>query len=236
MILELKDFKKINCKDFINFFKEFPNLRIIKIRDCSISENIHQQILNKLPYLVEVLFEKCDSNVYKLFKNQKTITKISIRNTDWTWNGFPHEEFNDLVRTLDSFDWMILDGIGTGSYFDCEDFPYSVRKVETTLISFHWYVGIRTGRVSFLRSQMRTLKELKIDQLPYDFDGGQVLKFIIESSNLESFYYGDIPLILNGRKQDVLEIMANEIQITSFYEMFLQFPSKYNIVLGIRPT
>jgi len=227
-ILEINDFRKIPCKDFKNFFNGFSSLRILKIRNCGISEEVHVQCLNQFPCLEEIFIEKCDGNIYKLFKNQKTVSKISIRNTDWTWNGFPHDEFNDLARTLVNLDWIVLDGTGTGSYFDCDHFPYNIRKLETALITFHWYVGIRTGRVSFLKSQMGKLKELTIHQLPYDFDGGKVLKFILESMNLQTFYYGDIPLILNSRKQAVYEFMANEIQITSLYEMFLQFPCKYN--------
>jgi len=72
---------------------------------------------------------------------------------------------------------------------------------------------------------------LTIHKLPFDFDGGKVLKYIIEEMGLQKFYYGKIPLILNGRKQDVKEFEANEIQITSTYEMFRQFPSKYYLRL-----
>jgi len=53
------------------------------------------------------------------------------------------------------------------------------------------------------------------------------MKFIFEEMDLEIFYYGNIPLILNGRKQEVTAFEANENQIESAIEMFRQFPCKY---------
>lgn len=94
---------------------------------------------------------------------------------------------------------------------------------ETSMITYHWYVGIETARINFLQVQTGYLKELTIHQLPYDFDGGKVLKYIIEQMGLNNFYYGKIPLIIHGTKQQVKKFSANEIQIQSVYEMFRQF-------------
>jgi hypothetical protein len=118
-----------------------------------------------------------------------------------------------------------LIGEGTGSYFDCDEFPYKIESLEASMVTYHWYVGINTARISFLRAQTGYLKELTIHQLPYDFDGGRVLKYIIEEMRLDKLYYGKIPLILNGTKQQVKKFAANEIQVQSIYEMFRQFPS-----------
>ncbi|KAL7014181.1 hypothetical protein ACKWTF_015786 [Chironomus riparius] len=104
------------------------------------------------------------------------------------------------------------------------------------MITFHWYVGIKSARISFLKTQFGHLKELTIHQLPFDFDGGKVLKYIIEDMELITFNYGKIPLILNGHKEDVRDFEASEIQITSAFEMFRQFPSIKCFRLNISGT
>lgn len=119
----------------------------------------------------------------------------------------------------------MLIGSGTGSYFDSDDFPYFIEVLEATMITFHWYVGLKSARIKFLTTQKGHLKELTIHQLPFDFDGGKVLKYIIEEMDLKKFHYGKIPLILDGQKQDVREFEANEIQVQSSFEMF-QFKSE----------
>jgi len=133
-------------------------------------------------------------------------------------------------------DHLVLKGAGTGSYFDCDDFPYKVTKLETTMISYNWYVETKNERVSFLKSQKGKLRELRIEELPYDFDGGRVLKYIIDEMNLKTFYYGDIPLIINWERQIVKEFEASELQITSAIEMIKQFPSIDKFTLKLSNT
>jgi len=192
-ILKVAEFQRISIKEFVDFFDDVSNLRILILNKCKIAEEVDNQMVNSLSCLEEIHFEKCDGNCFKFFKGKSSIKKVLVRNDDWTWNGFSHDDFNDLVKTLDKLDCIVLDGAGTGSYFDCDYFPYKIRKLETSLITFHWYVGIKTERVGFLHDQKGFLKELKIQKLPYDFDGGNVLRFIIESMDLETFYYDDIP-------------------------------------------
>jgi len=223
-ILYLEDFRRNRVKEVVEFFSGFSKLRVLKLKNCHFCEEVSHQILRDLPELVEVSFEKCDGNFFKIFHRQKEITKLLVRNPDWTWNGFSHEDFNDLVKTLPKIDFIALDGSGTGSYFDCDNFPYHIRKLETSMITFHWYVGIKTARKNFLDTQKKHLKELTIHQLPFDFDGGKVIKFIVEQMELDRFYYGKIPLIYDRQIQHVQEFMANEIQICAMYEMFRQFP------------
>ena len=223
-ILELEDFKRNQIREILDFFQGFSKLRILKFKNCQISEEVTLQQLPAMPSLNEVFFEKCDGNLFKLFQRQESIIKITVRNPDWTWNGFSHDDFNDLVKALPNIDLIVMDGSGTGSYFNCDHFPYKIRRLETSMITFHWYVGIRTARKTFLEAQKGFLKELIIHQLPYDFDGGNVLKFIIEQMGLDKFYYGKIPLIYDRKIQPVIEFMANEIQLCAMFEMFRQFP------------
>ena len=141
-----------------------------------------------------------------------------------------------MCKNSKNLDHLVLIGAGTGSFFDCDEFPFKITKLETSMITFHWYVGIKGARVDFLRSQKGSLKELTIHELPYDFDGGKVLKYIIEEMNLNTFYYGKIALILNGQKQKVKEFTASEIQITSAFEMIRQFPSIEKFTLKLSNT
>ncbi|XP_070509128.1 uncharacterized protein [Chironomus tepperi] len=203
----------------------------LHLRNCSI-ESLNEA-LPILPSLKSLTFNKCNENVFKAFTNQEALKKITVGNNQWTWNGFPHDIFNEICRNSKNLNHLVLDGAGTGSYFDCDDFPYKITKLETTIISFNWYVGIRTQRNAFLKSQQGNLKDLTIHQLPYDFDGGKVLKFIIEEMKLDNFYYGNIPLIVNKVKQVVKEFTASEIQITSAVEMIKQFLChKFTLILS----
>jgi len=221
--------KNAKFKNFYYFFETICNLKSIKsiiLQNCSI-DNIDNEILPQIVTLKSISFNKCNENVFKTFMSQNSICKFTIRNDDWTWTGFPHEIFNLVAKNSKNLDEIELIGDGTGSFFDSYDFLFRVRKLVTNTITFHWYVGIKTERLSFLTSQKGYLKDLTIHKLPFDFDGGRVLKFIIEQMDLETFYYGNIPLILNGRKQEVTAFEANEIQIQSAFEMFRQFPCKY---------
>ncbi|CAG9810409.1 unnamed protein product [Chironomus riparius] len=53
---------------------------------------------------------------------------------------------------------------------------------------------------------------------------------------LDTFYYGKIPLILNGTKQEVLDFTATEVQIEAAFEMFRQFPTIESFTLIINNT
>jgi hypothetical protein len=245
-VLTLKGFRKNYCK----FFAGFKNLKKLVFVQCYIPElrspsssrcqrPLITQIadtVGQLDSLQEVVFERCDGNFYAVFHNQKSIAKITVRNTDWTWNGFPHDDFNALMRTLPNCKHVCFEGIGTGSYFDMDEFPYRLETLEATTISFHWYVGIRSPRKRFMETQKGFLQHLTIHKLPYDFDGGKLLKFLIENMNLNKLYYGDIPLILNGQKQNVEEFTATEIQLTALFEMFAQFPTIRKLKLVINQT
>jgi hypothetical protein len=166
----------------------------------------------------------------------QNIENIVIRRDEWMWNGFNHENFNELLKTLPIKKLKFV-GVGTESYFDSDNFPYSVAKLDTNSITFHWYVGISlTGRTTFLKSQLDKLRELTIHKLPYDFDGGSVLKYIFDNMKLDTFYYKKTALILNGEKQPIKHIDGNEIQITSIYEMFRQFSTIEHLTLNLSNT
>jgi len=223
--LELNFFKLRSYSECFNLFGKLANLKSIKLNNCQI-EKLDNEALKPIKSLISLTFNKCNDNVFKIFTKQESLEKLTVSNGVWTWNGFPHETFTEICENSKNLEYIELQGAGTGSYFDSDAFPFKIRKLNTTMITFHWYVGIRTQRINFLESQKGYLKELTIHELPYDFDGGRVLKYIINEMNLDKFYYGKIPLIINGQKQNVKEFEFGETQITSAYEMVKQFPSK----------
>jgi len=220
--LELNNFKFNSFKDCSNVINSFVNLKTLKLNYCNVN-SINNETLKPIRTLTSLTLNKCNDNIFKIFTKQEKIEKITVSNEDWTWNGFPHDIFNEICKNNKNLDHLVLNGAGTGSYFDCDEFPYKISKLETTMITFHWYVGIRNARLNFLQSQKGYLKDLTIHELPYDFDGGRVLKYIIEEMDLETLYYGDIPLIIKKVRQIVKEFTASEIQITSTFEMVKQF-------------
>jgi len=214
-----------NFHEFSQLCGNLKRVNSLSFQNCGIDQS-GLDSLSILPTLESISFDKCNDNIYKAFKKQNSLTKIQVQNDDWTWNGFPHDVLNEICKNCKNFDHLVLKGAGSGSYFDSDEFPFKIKKLETSMITFHWYVGIKTERVSFLRSQLGHLKELTIQQLPNDFDGGRVMKYIFAEMNLDKFYYGKIPLILNGKKQEVKEFAATEIQIRSALELIEQFPCK----------
>ncbi|CAG9811553.1 unnamed protein product [Chironomus riparius] len=231
--LHIKNAKFKNFKEFSQLCNNLSSIKTLRFEYCGIDQ-IGKKSLPILSTLKLISFNKCNDNIYGAFENQTTITKIEVSNEDWTWNGFPHDIFNVICHNCKNLEHIVLNGAGTGSYFDADEFPYKITKLETSMITFHWYVGIRTKRVCFLESQKGHVKDLTIHQLPNDFDGGRVVNYIFEEMNLETFYYGKIPLILNGEKQNVLEFSATEIQITAAIEMIRRFPSiiSYCLILS----
>lgn len=230
--LTLKDLKVKNFCEFSNIFVNLSSIKSLNLENCKICDYVNGFL--SISTLKFVSFLNSDGKYFTIFQNCKSIEKIAIHCYDYTWNGFSHAEFNSMVKGLPNLHHLVLDGDGTSSYFDSDEYPFKIKVLETTSITFHWYVGLKTARIGFLKSQLGSLKVLTVDKLPFDFDGGKVMKFIIEQMNLEKFYYGKIPLILNGIKQEVVEFSATETQIQAVFEMFRQFTSikRFTLILN----
>ncbi|KAL7016864.1 hypothetical protein ACKWTF_010170 [Chironomus riparius] len=216
-----------------NGFYNFCYLKSLSLENCMVCVDKVNPLLLIKP-LKSILFHNCDENVIKSFENQVNIEKVTICSYKYTYNGFPHDEFNNLLEKLTNLSHLVLDGDGTSSYFDVNRFPFKVKILETTSITFNFYVGLINSRIDFLKSQLGFLKELTIHKLPFDFDGNEFLKFIIEEMQLTKFYYGKIPLILKGTKQEIKDFSATETQVKSAFEMFRQFGSirKFSLILN----
>jgi hypothetical protein len=204
------------------FFSHLSSLKSLHLEKCSIA-NSDVAPLSPIPTLKSIVFEDCRGNYFKYFKNQESIDTVSVIGKNYATLGFSHSDFNEMAANLPNLKNLVMDGVGTGGYFDCRHFPFKIQKLNAYLMTFDWAETV--PRLDFLESQQGNLKELIIHKLPYDYDGGEVLKFMIEKMGLEKFYYGNIPLILDGKKQEVKEFTASEVNITAAFEMFRQFPS-----------
>ena len=222
--LNLKNVTFKSYHEFADFIIDLPNLTSLTFENCDIKylQNEAFPTVSNLQYISLI---NCNENVFKICQLQTNLVKIRIQSD---LIELPSEIFNNISKKFANLEHLVLIGQGTRSFFDCQfNYQFKLKKLETTMLSYHWYVGIKTERTSFLKSQLGHLKDLTIHELPNDFDGGRVLKFIINQMNLETFYYGKIPLILNGQKQEVRELEATETQICSAFEMVEQFPSKW---------
>lgn len=209
----------------ISILGTIPNLKSITLDHCTIKNSSSKlQFMEKLTNLS--LLGPRTVSFLSLFTQQRNLKSITLENHDWTWNGFKHEHLNTILTAF-PVERLCLIGNGTGSYFDFGfELPYNnLTTIDTSMITFHWYVGIRTERTNFLALHKGILKNLTIHELPYDFDGGRVLKYICDKMNLDKFVYKKTTLINNGSKVvevgDTIEF--TEIQITSAYEIVQQF-------------
>lgn len=226
--IEFKFCRFENNSELTNILKNLKKLKEINFKSCLIKKFNN---INEIDHITENLdsisFEDCDEYIYTCFKNHRSIRKITVTSFKKGWNGFPHEAFNDLAKSLPELKHLKFAGEGTASYFEQSSFPFNIEILEAYTLTHHWYVGIRGARNKVLESQKSNLKVLRIEELPSDFDGGRILKYIMNEMNLNEFYYGGIPLILNGNKQNVKSFTANETQILAAFEMFSEFPGKF---------
>lgn len=213
------------------------NIKNIELINCSI---VNININNKcnIESINSVLLNKCNDNIYTFFDYDMKLKKICVINMDDTWRGFPHNIFNNILSyNKSTIEKITFRGSATGSYFDEDNFPYKISTLDTSLITFQWYVDIKHERTNFLKTQINNLKYLTIHELPFDFDGGRVFKYIIVEMKLKTFYYKDILLINNAEKQHITQtIEVTEIQIQSLFEIVRQFPSISSIRLNLHST
>lgn len=202
---------------------EISKLKHLSLTNCYVGSSKCANIFLILKSSIKTLtIEKCNENIYNFFKCQVSIEKVTVISRETTWNPFPFSAFNDLIESLPNFKELHFIGAGTASYFDSNDFPNKIEKLVVHSLTNHWYVGINSDRTKFLKLQ-NNLQDLRIHNLPHDFDGGKVMKFIVEEMKLKTFYYGDMPMIVNGEKQKIKKLSASEVQIQAAFETFKLF-------------
>ncbi|KAL7014160.1 hypothetical protein ACKWTF_015771 [Chironomus riparius] len=227
-IVELKNFELSSTDYLLKIIKSLKRLESISFENCKMNDVKKQ--LPKFMHLKSIYFHESDDELFKIFHAQKNVENISIVRMEWG-NDFSWADFDEMAKNYSNLNKLVMRGHGTANYFEHGGFPFKIRKLDVFLMTFDWTNHL--PRTRFLESQKGSLKVLILEKLPYDYDGGAVLKYIIEEMKLNTFYYGKIPLILGGRKQEVMEFRVQEVQIQAAFEMFRQFPTitKFSLFL-----
>jgi hypothetical protein len=178
------------------------------------------------------------STVMTLFQDIQMVRlqEVCVVNFASTWAGFNHDTLDSILMNSMNIQKLTLTGCGTGSYLDRDSFNYKLASFQSTVLTYHWYVGIRNARKTFLESQAASLKTLEIEELPYDFDGGKVLKYVFESLQLDTFIINKSHFIKSGTRQFPRELTFNEIQLTAAIYLLTEFPSITKLTLILNNT
>ncbi|KAL7014180.1 hypothetical protein ACKWTF_015785 [Chironomus riparius] len=105
--LEIKSLILKNFEECYELFSGMQNLTNLSMNDCKL-KILNDEALPQIETLQVVSFDKCDENIFKIFRHQQSLEKIIVRNDDYTWNGFCHESFNNLVRNLPKVRWIVM--------------------------------------------------------------------------------------------------------------------------------
>lgn len=221
-----------NFNDYVNLIKNFKNLEIITFDHVYAHDLYLNDLINDIhENITTVNINNASIDILKMFDtNINSLNKIKILDTYIMDNTFNNVIFNSILNKNKNIKHIILEGNGTLSYFNSYIFPF-IEKLEVETLNCGISYGIQ--RLKIIETNKNTLKEVRINKLPYDFDGGYILKYILEEMCLETFYYQNYPLILQSEKQNIVEIVLTENYISCIYELFKQFPTIKKLKLYI---
>lgn len=206
------------------------NIEKINFVKCKFMKYESNKIIDKkFNRLIKISFHECNKGFFTIWKKQSNIEELEVINYKITWVGFDHEEFIDLLNSINHIGTLKLTGQGTSSFLDnvTDNMNFKIDNLITDNITHNWYVGLANSpRLKFLKKLFENnIKSIKINNLPYDFDGGDVLKYILNRKDIK-FYYKNTLLISEGQKQPVIDFSCTEIQMKAMVEMFKHFTIK----------
>lgn len=231
-VLKIKTFPR--CDRYFNDFMHSINsieIFIIEALRC----------LDDIIPIVEMLRFFPNLKTFNLMhRNAKDLYKIIIdkpqRTVIISWDVY--EKFNGIINVLATnfthYEYKVVDVHNNISIKGILGFGREQNQLERFQPFTGYYFDLASNGI--IKNDIITgnLKELRIPDYPYDFNGGKVLKFLIENMNLQYLCIKYTNLILEGRKQPVNEISISSNQITSLFEMFRLFNgSKYLILTFI---
>lgn len=216
--IKFKDLCIYNLEEFQKLLKDLSYLEYIEFNKVSMCSS-SSQVFPSLPKLTTLKFINVNSNIFTILANQQTVVKVFVHSD--SKSAHLAQYINELLPTLPNFDHLVLTGGGTAGYFDNSDFQYRISKLEIEALRFERNDQIT--RTRFFQQSRNSLRELKIHKILLNYDGGRILKYIMENMSLDIFYLGEIPLILGGIQQNVKKITATELDICCCIEMLQQF-------------
>jgi hypothetical protein len=229
--LETLIFKEVSFDANFDFLKLLSNFSSLKKLEMNLCRFPHDETQPK-PFsddcfknLKEIKFVGRSSDDYRIFDffhNMKSLQKIEVYDEDRKIGELVKDSLFQLLKKNSNIKCLQYNGQYEETKLFKKDWSQiQLRRLETNCVNL---------TLNVLEPLVGTLKELKLSHLPFDFDGGNVLKLIFEQMKLETFYYGEFPLIINGRKnqnQNVESLKFNQRQVTAAIEMMRQFPSKF---------
>jgi hypothetical protein len=216
-----------NLRDML---KHLQNLRHFTAIDLDFLSYTSPCLLH-LPHLKTIAITKTNphrqnsEDLFKLFKLCKTIEKVTFNVLPWSLHGFHHDTLDRFLESLPNLGHLSMHGHGTITYFEDGKFPFKLERLDAFLVGFE--CSGRRPKLRFLESQVGVLKELRLMRLPCDFNGDELLRFVLDEMNLKVFKYGDIALIMKGERQMVEKAWFNEITVGAGMELLRQFPSEF---------
>jgi hypothetical protein len=185
-----------------------------------------------LPNLQSISLGKSETNVefksveamFELFMGSETIESVRLQVVEEEPFNVMNSKFDKLLASLPQLKSLKMEGKASGGFFEKQEFPFKVKQLEVELVGYYW--RLLEPRTLFLKSQVGHLKELTLQNLPYDYDGGEVLRFILNEMSLEKFNYDTQALILDSKKQAIKELSFKEVTIGAGLEMLRHFPSE----------
>jgi hypothetical protein len=223
--LNMQNFHVNSGKTFLEILSKLKNLKELHINSCIMFDyDPTEKLPENLPKIDSALLTDSSELFFEILKNFKTIRKFKFIKNERNSESFKYVLLDELLAAVPSIKHLILEGSSTRGYLarQLENFPFKLRTIEADGVNLSRNSG--EARLKFFKSQVGSLKELRIKNLPHDFDGDEVLKFLIEEMGLEKFYYDGKALIENGRKVDGLkEILFDENTIKAGMELLRQF-------------
>jgi hypothetical protein len=191
--------------------------------------------LDNLYNLKSISFEYCNENTFKIFELQENLKKITVKSDISTHNDFLHKYFNKISDLNKIFE-LISVKVDTIGYCNTNILPSDIETLYTTCLTYYRHDNNKNDIIKYFKSKKGYLQHLTIHHLPFDFNGGKILKYIIEEMNLFSFNYDNISLIKNKKKQYITKFSATEYHITSIYEMFKQYDTITTFTLNLNES
>lgn len=217
----------ISFYDILYLYKLYKYKFLIKFDYNTKSFN-----LDNISNLIQISLEYCNDNAFKIFSLQKNIKKLTVKSNIFK-NGFSEKYFNKILNSNKISELTLL-GFDTNEYINFNNLPFDIVSINTTYLTYYLYN--KKNRLEQFKYKNGYLKNLIIHHLPFDFDGGNILKYIIEEMNLDTFNYGNISLIKNNIKQCVTDFEASEYHVTSIYEMFKQYNTIMKFTLNLNTS
>lgn len=218
--IRFKLFHVRNFEEFGEIFDDLPVLEELEFDRLSLI-NRENLALREIPSLKTPIFRNVNLNVFSILTNQQSVTKVIVQNDSDPQNTLWMSHFNALLETFSNLVHLVLSGGGTATYFEYYNLPTSIKTLELETLSIP--ANNQVDRMQNFQQLRDNLKDLRIKNFLPNFNGDETFNFLVNNMNLETFYLNDIPLILNGQKQDILEIEATDADICCCFEILRLF-------------